>query len=193
MVRNRLLISALALSLVQIGFLSWIIVGRAAILRDGREVLLKVQPVDPRDLLRGDYVRLGYDISSIPVTRVTNFPVGATSIAEGPIFVRVKKQPDGFWSVLSANLGEPAPAPIAGDEIDLRGVAAADWTIGEIDTVDVDYGIERFYLPEGEGVAIQNDMSVRPFSMRVAVASDGTAQVKALMDGERTLFQEPLY
>ena len=26
------------------------------ILRDGREITLKVEPVDPRDLLRGDYV-----------------------------------------------------------------------------------------------------------------------------------------
>ncbi|RUY82729.1 GDYXXLXY domain-containing protein, partial [Mesorhizobium sp. M7A.F.Ca.CA.001.10.2.1] len=64
---KRLVISALVLALVQIGFLSWIIAGRAAILRNGKEVLLKIEPVDPRDLLRGDYIILGYDISRIPV------------------------------------------------------------------------------------------------------------------------------
>ena len=31
-----------------------LIVGRAAILRNGAEVLLRIQPVDPRDLLRGE-------------------------------------------------------------------------------------------------------------------------------------------
>ena len=53
----------LLLALAQIAFLSWMIAGRAAILRDGREVLLKVEPVDPRDLLRGDYVVLTYEIT----------------------------------------------------------------------------------------------------------------------------------
>ena len=33
-------------------------------------------------------------------------------------------------------------------------------------TIAPDYGIERFYLPEGEGMAIQNDMRVRPFGIR---------------------------
>jgi uncharacterized membrane-anchored protein len=33
---------------------------RAAILRDGTEIVLQVEPIDPRDLMRGDYVRLQY-------------------------------------------------------------------------------------------------------------------------------------
>ena len=60
-------------------------------------------------------------------------------------------------------------------------------------TIAPDYGIERFYLPEGEGMAIQNDMRVRPFGIRAAIAGNGTAQIKALMDGDTTLFEEPLY
>ena len=32
-------------------------------LRTGAEILLKTRPVDPRDLFRGDYVILSYDIS----------------------------------------------------------------------------------------------------------------------------------
>ena len=69
---NRTIVAALVVALAQIGFLGWIIAGRAAILRDGREIVLKVEPVDPRDLLRGDYVRLCYEISSIPVSKITN-------------------------------------------------------------------------------------------------------------------------
>ena len=34
-------------------------------LKTGQEVLLKVQPVDPRDLFRGDYVVLRYDITRV--------------------------------------------------------------------------------------------------------------------------------
>lgn len=60
-------------------------------------------------------------------------------------------------------------------------------------TIAPDYGIDRFYVPEGEGMAIQNDMRVRPFGIKLALAPDGTAQIKALMDGDKTLFEEPLY
>ena len=68
--RYNIVIAAAVLALAQIGFLGWMIAGRAALLRNGQEVLLKVEPVDPRDLLRGDYVRLGYEISRIPVEMI---------------------------------------------------------------------------------------------------------------------------
>ena len=58
MKRNWLIPAAIAVAALQIGFLSWNIASRASVLRNGQEVLLKVEPIDPRDLLRGDYVRL---------------------------------------------------------------------------------------------------------------------------------------
>jgi uncharacterized membrane-anchored protein len=69
----------------------------------------------------------------------------------------------------------------------------SDWTLGPDDSISVSYGIERFYVPEGEGRAIEADMRERPFGILAAVASDGTAQTKALMDGETKLYEEPLY
>ncbi|PDQ18064.1 hypothetical protein CN311_26830 [Mesorhizobium sanjuanii] len=193
MTGKRLVISALVLALVQIGFLSWIIAGRAAILRDGKEVLLKVEPVDPRDLLRGDYISLGYDISRIPVTLIANIPAGKLSSDDTPIVVRLKPGADGYWQPTAAWFGQ-APAPAASDEADIVGHVAEGWDLRTPEaTIAPDYGIERFYLPEGEGMAIQNDMRVRPFGIRVALAKDGTAQIKALMDGDKTLFEEPLY
>ena len=50
---------ALALTLA----LLWIVSGRVSLLSSGQEVVLQTVPVDPRDLLRGDYVILRYDIS----------------------------------------------------------------------------------------------------------------------------------
>jgi hypothetical protein len=40
---------------------------------------------------------------------------------------------------------------------------------------------------------LEKDMRVRPFAIRIALAGDGTAQIKALLDGDTMLFQEPLY
>ncbi|MER8909176.1 GDYXXLXY domain-containing protein [Mesorhizobium sp. M0323] len=193
MTGKRLIISALVLALVQIGFLSWIIAGRAAILRDGKQVLLKVEPIDPRDLLRGDYILLGYDISRIPVKLIGNIPAGKLSSEETSIVVRLKQGADGYWGPTAAWFGQ-APAPAASDEADIVGHVSEGWNIGQgATTIAPEYGIERFYLPEGEGMAIQNDMRVRPFGIRVAIAANGTAQIKALVDGDKTLFEEPLY
>lgn len=193
MTGKKLVISALVLALVQIGFLSWIIAGRAAILRNGKEVLLKVEPIDPRDLLRGDYIFLGYEISGIPVKLIANVPAGKYSTDDTSIVVRLKKGTEGYWQPTTAWFGQ-ASAPAAVDEVDIVGHVAEGWDLHESGaTIRPDYGIERFYLPEGEGMAIQNDMRVRPFGIRAAIAADGTAQIKALMDGDKTLFEEPLY
>lgn len=185
----RLLVAALAVTCLQIGFLSWIILARAAVLRDGTEVLLKVEPVDPRDLLRGDYVRLGYEISRIPVAMVTNMPADGT-VAAGPVHVRLREGANGYWEPVSATLGT---APAGAGEVDLAGTVAAAWGVKPEDTLSVDYGIDRFYLPEGEGLAIERDMRVRSFGIVAAVGADGRPQIKALMDGETKLFEEPLY
>lgn len=192
MSRNKLVISAIVLALAQIGFLSWIIAGRAAILRDGHEVLLKVEPVDPRDLLRGDYVRLGYEISNIPVRQIANIPLGASSTDDGPITVRLKKDADGYWRSTAAWLGKAASAPADG-EVDIAGQVSSGWNLVDAPTVRVDYGIDRFYVPEGEGLAIERDMRVRSFGIKVAVDKHGVGQIKALVDGDETLFEEPLY
>ncbi|ESX08803.1 GDYXXLXY domain-containing protein [Mesorhizobium sp. M0761] len=189
---KKLVISALVLALVQIGFLSWIIAGRAAILRNGKEVLLKVEPVDPRDLLRGDYIILGYEISRLPVKLIANIPAGQLVSENTPIVVRLKPGADGYWHATTAWFGK-APTPATADEADIVGQVAPGWTLDPESTIAPQYGIDRFYLPEGQGMAIQNDMRVRPFGVRIALAASGQAQIKALMDGDKTLFEEPLY
>ncbi len=192
MTGKKLLISAVVLALVQIGFLSWIIAGRAAILRNGTEVLLKVEPIDPRDLLRGDYVSLGYEISRIPVKLVADIPTDRTATADERILVRLHKDQDGYWRAVAAFLGKPTTPP-ATDEADIAARLVGGSSLEPDATLSPDYGIDRFYLPEGEGRAIEKDMRVRPFGVRVVLARDGTAQIKALMDGSETLFEEPLY
>src|SRR5688572_13019432 len=101
---RHLLLAACLVVLAELGFLSWVIAGRAAILRNGQEVVLAVEPVDPRDLLRGDYVRFGYDIGQVPVRLVENAPRGEFVTEEGPVFVRLGRDADGLWRARSASL-----------------------------------------------------------------------------------------
>ena len=105
MTGKRLIAAAVLVALAQIGFLGWIIAGRAAILRDGRQVLLKVEPVDPRDLLRGDYVRLGYDISRLPADLVADMPADAAAAAGRRPSGRGQEGGDGPWRAARAHAG----------------------------------------------------------------------------------------
>ena len=189
---SRLLASALVVALLQIGFLSWVITGRAAILRNGTEVLLRIEPVDPRDLLRGDYVQLAYGISNLPVRLIADRSPDAALSAGEAIKVRLAKSADGTWEAVAAYLGEPSAEP-GPEQADIAGQVLYDWVPDPDGAVPVSYGIERFYLPEGEGRAIETDTRARPFTMVVAVAEDGTAQIKALMDGQARLYEEPFY
>ncbi|MBD0416536.1 GDYXXLXY domain-containing protein [Oryzicola mucosus] len=192
MLKKTTLLPALVVALAQIGFLSWMIMARAAVLRDGREVLLKVEPVDPRDLLRGDYVRLGYEISSIPANLFRN--LDDTGIRpDASVTVRLSRRNDGFWHATDAWIGQPTDAAST-DAVDISGKATSGFFGSEDNqVVSIDYGLERFYLPEGEGLAIERDMRTRNFGVKAAVAADGASQIKALMDGDTMLFEEPLY
>jgi uncharacterized membrane-anchored protein len=188
------LIAALIVALAQIGFLGWIIAGRAAVLRDGREITLKVEPVDPRDLLRGDYVRLGYGtISSLPTNQITNIGPDQFSSADSWLYVRLRKGTDGYWQLVSATFDAPLATAPGPDEVDIRGHVDEGWNLGANTSIGVNYGLERFYLPEGEGLELEKDMRIRPLGVRAAVGSDGTAQIKALLDGDRPLYEEPFY
>lgn len=187
-----LLVAALAVAIVQIGFLVTMITGRAAILRDGAEIVLETQPVDPRDLLRGDYVVLGYNISTLPADLIQPAHDGDDREGDRTVFVRLAPGPDGFHQPVAARLDHLPEAEKGQDEVDIRGMVRY-WAPGRGHDVFVEYGIERYYVPEGEGLDIERGMLERQFVMRVAVSPSGTAQIRSFYDDGRLLYAEPWY
>lgn len=186
----RILVIALGLAAVQIGFLGSMILGRAGILREGAEIRLAVEPVDPRDLLRGDYVVLGY-----PISRIDRSLIGGTDgrdLKGRWVYVRLSRDDAGSFSPVAAMLDEPSAAERLENEIDLRGIVTSEPGSGEA-TVQVAYGIERYYVPEGEGRAIEDAMRQDRFEIVAAVDEDGTAQIKALLHDGRAIYREPLF
>lgn len=145
--KTKLLIALIALQA------SWV-VGTVAVqearLRSGIQVLLETVPVDPRDLLRGDYVILRYKISTLSESL---FAIGLTNDALAGTAVYVKLEKRGLFH-------EPQAAsftPLEADALHpvLRGrVAARSWWNSENQTnrnIPVEYGLERFYVREGTG------------------------------------------
>jgi uncharacterized membrane-anchored protein len=204
-----LLFASLAVALVQIGILYSMIHGRASILRNGTEVVLQVRPVDPRDLLRGDYVVLAYNVSTVDASLVAEPWPQDEAYVERPIFVRLAPGPDGIWQPVAARFDEPPASDPADGQVDLAGTAfvpARDAPTPPAEGADaeaapppapppvaVTYGIERFYVPEGAGRPIEQELRSDAFTMRVAVAADGRAQIKSFHQGDVMLFEEPLY
>lgn len=191
--RRWILPIAVIVAVVQIAFLYSMIASRSSILRDGKEIFLSVEPVDPRDLLRGDYVVLRYNISSIPSSLFQNEPEANDDGDEyEDVFVRLRADENGIWQPVSARFGQKPEPESSDNEIDIRGQARI--THFSHDTsLSVLYGLERFYVPEGEGREIESNLAVREFRMKVAVTDDGLSQIKAFYDGDAMLYAEPLY
>lgn len=185
----RIFAIAFAAAALQIGFLGSMILGRAAILRKGIEIRLAVQPIDPRDLLRGDYVVLGYPISSIERSLIAK--TGDEALKGRWLYVRLARNEDGSFTPAGAALDAPPSGERRDNEVDLRGIVAREPGAGG--AVHVAYGIERYYVPEGEGRAIEEAMQQDRFEILAAVDEDGSAQIKALLHDGRAVYSEPLF
>ena len=73
---------------------------RVRVLREGTEVTLQTRPVDPRDFLRGDYVVLSYEISSLPAGALKDTPSAGPGT---PVFVKLARKADGFYEAVSVH------------------------------------------------------------------------------------------
>ncbi len=188
-----------ALSLVLLGGLLALMIGhRALILRDGTEVRLAIVPVDPRDLFRGDYVVLTYDIGELRLDRLA----GDKEFRRGePVHVTLRPDRDGRAAAVAAHRTRPAdPAavviqgrvsyvstsPRRADGREACGSGAGCPVVG------VEYGIEAYFVPEGEGRAIETTEKSR-LEIVAAVARSGDAAIKRLLLDGKMLYTEPLY
>ena len=102
--KNRIVLTLVIVALAQTAVLAGMVADRVRLLKTGREITLPIVPVDPRDFFRGEYVRLGYDISSVPARLLE----GPLPDANAAFYVTLERKPDGTWvpSKLSRTLAE---------------------------------------------------------------------------------------
>lgn len=175
--------------LVQAGLAGWLIGDRAMLLKNGREVRLAVVPVDPRDLLRGDYVVLAYDISRLDAGQLGGDDAFETGDA---IYVTLTEGGDRTWTATAiAHSAPTGGTSILGTVTDVRAIGQ-DCT-GNCKTYSADYDIEKFFVPEGTGrdlEALRNDQRL---AVDVALAANGRAALKRLLvDGAPRYEESPL-
>jgi uncharacterized membrane-anchored protein len=142
--------------------------GRELTLRGDRDVTLQTVPVDPRDLLRGDYVILEYEISTVPAHRADPL------FLERGDTVFVELVPRGNIWVAGRVTGQPQE----GLDPSIRGTVVR---VGP-ETIRVRYGIEQYFVPEGRGHVVERAADV---DVVVAIDGNGRAVIRHLIvDGE---------
>ncbi len=136
--------------------------------RNAQEVILKTVPVDPRDLFRGDYVRLRYEISRLDLDSLS--PGNTDFKQNGLIFVSLKEEGD-VWRAENASSQKPQKG------IFLKG--RIRWISNR--QADVEYGIESYFVPEGKGLELEEKAAKGELKVVVSVSSSGKAILKGVI------------
>jgi uncharacterized membrane-anchored protein len=131
-------------------------------LTNGKTVTVQTEPVDPRDMFRGDYITLEYGFSDVPSSVEYKY--------DDKVLVRLKPDGDKQWKPIEISKNKLTPGA---DELVLRGIVT--YTNTRRRMVRVRYGIEQVFVPEGRG---QNLSSADKITIELAVPESGRAVIK---------------
>jgi uncharacterized membrane-anchored protein len=166
---KRSRIGLYVLVLLQVVFLSAIVLSYYAVDWVGKEIRLQTEPIDPRDIFYGDYVILNYEISRVPAMLWR----GEGRPEYGDV-VYVKLREDG--GVYHASAIYPRKPQTSSEEVVLKGRINYSWD----ETIRIIYGLERYYVPEGTGKELEEKS--RDMIVRVKVAPWGQFKISGLED-----------
>lgn len=154
-------ISAVAL---QVAIIAAMVIFKLSILAGGTEVVLQIAPVDPRDILRGDYVTFQYrDMSNLP-----SYLFSGQKVNSGDTVYVTLVKTGNYWRPLRVLKIKPGP-----EEVFIKGRVDSN----NSNYLSVIYGIEQYFIPEGQG---QNFNFSSDSLAKVVVDGNGNAVLKQL-------------
>jgi uncharacterized membrane-anchored protein len=176
-------------AVAQVALIALMVADRVNILREGQEVKLRTRAVDPRDLLRGDYVTLNYDISTL---RTADLKIDKLPPNKSRLYIRLVPDADGFYQPVSLHTER---VPLNAGEVLVQGRAAHRWLCGNAigPNLGVKYGIEKFFVPQGEGREIEKARNEGKVSIVAAVTPSGRAAIKRLLIDGKPVYDEPMF
>jgi len=184
----RLVIIAAVFTLVLVGMIA----KKQWTLNSGVPVVLETQPIDPRSLFRGDYVRLNYTISTLGLDQ---YPALAELKRGDEIYVvLVKGEP--YWQPQSVHAEYPEGADVVlKGRVDrvVQRFNRETRKVEDAKDVQVKYGIESYFVPEGEGRAIERPAEGEKVSIEVAVDAFGNAGIRAVLVNGQPRYVESLF
>lgn len=139
---------------------------KAYTLAAGTTVTLRTVPVDPRDIFRGDYVALNFEISSVQSRQ--DFKTGEE------VYVILRKG-NPYWA---AEEIRSKPGQLRPSEVAIKAkIDYVDWRDKSNDshTYRIHYGVEQAFVPEGTGRKLETE---KHLSVQVAVDQFGNSVLK---------------
>jgi uncharacterized membrane-anchored protein len=161
----------------------------------GETILLAVVPIDPRDMFRGEYVRLDTPATRLTLQGGSVPPPGLSVMPAGESWKDLPDDPEERGEELyrrhvyvqlepRGDFGEFLPVTISLEPLDdranLRGrVTSFDAATGWL---EVDYGLDRYFMQEGTAGPVEDALRNRQrVQMEVAVTDAGRSRIRRLL------------
>jgi uncharacterized membrane-anchored protein len=163
-------IAQLAVLAVMAGEREWIF-------RTGEVVHLRTAPVDPRDLFRGDFVRLQYELNRVRPSEMGAALKSAKRKRHDVVYTALRPAGEGLFEAAGTTLEAP-------EGLYIKGRIDRHWRFGTRgNSAFVKYGIEQYFVEQGAGKAIErrrgdrDDLQV-PMEVEVAISGSGKAVIR---------------
>lgn len=176
---NKTTIKFLIALAIQIAIVLAIILFKVSVLTGGTDVFVSIEPIDPRDPLRGDYVTFNLSISSVDTYYLNDrfdyfSDESLLSAKVGSTIYVVLEESRGIFSPSYISFKEP----LYDGEIFIKGIV----TSANVNTINIKYGVEEYFIPEGSGqISFWNKDAVA----HIVVDENGNPVLKeVIIDGE---------
>jgi len=136
----------------------------------GNKVILKTEPIDPRSMFRGDYVRLSYTINTVSDT-LADFDHSHLP-RNYPVYVSLEKGEE-HWRAAGVYTEYPAPT-------EDRQVIKGKLKYSRTDRLRISYPVETYFIPEGTGEKIEKYRG-RGLKVEIALSPTGHAVINRLI------------
>jgi len=192
--QKSVLPAILLIIFIQLLLLITMIANRQLLLSSDTIVILETRPIDPRSLFRGDYVRLNYEINNLHLDELS----GERTFKTNDTVYVVLEQQKKYWEPRAIYLEKPR---LLAKQSLIQGVVKrvtkrhwdGDTAINDVINLEVNYGIENYFVPEGEGLKLERPKPGDKVTLKIALDSDGHAAIKTLLLNDVPQYQEALF
>ncbi len=183
MLRISLLIAAL---LLQVAIVTVMIVKAVMPIWNGRETLFMAQPVDPRDIMRGDYVTLSYAFSSILPHRIkTDLKPGSMVRGNEHLYVTFRMSDSG---AVPTGIFQSTPV----EQLFIKGLPRYSQIVPRLNEdepfngIDISFGIEEFYTDSETAQELESVLRKgKKIPVLVMIDAEGNARIRNIPTASR--------
>jgi len=156
-------------------FLIYMVVHHENLRRDGQEVILNMDPIDPRSLFRGHYVHIQTPLNRLDPEKLQ----GDDEFEKGQvIYVTIQPGQNGSWDAVSLSHQRPTLP-----QTFIKGRVKRAHS-----RLRILYNIESYFADKASARSLEKQLADHEMRLIIALGKDGNAVIKGIqIDGERQM------